>query len=376
MKYDPRLKPRGRKNGKDVWSAVIPLQRDENGKRRQHRFTFVGTKKDAEKALTADVAAVDSGTFVTPDRATFGEYLTEWLAGAKTQFAGKTWERYESIARMHVQPKLGAARLQNLTSVRLSKAYAEWRATGLSGQTVIHHHRLIHRVLAQAHREGRVRQNVAALATKPQSAHREMRCLTADEIARIVTAARDTRLGPLIALALSTGARRGELLGAKWDDLDLRRGTLSIRRSLEQTKAGVREKAPKSGKSRVVALTAGAIETLREHRIATGRIGGYIFAGTDGGTWTPSLVTDGFGDLCRKVKVVGASFHTLRHTCASTLLSQGVHPKIVQEMLGHSTIGITMDLYSHSMPTLQADAARLLDDALRGPLKGTGTGGS
>jgi integrase len=378
---DQRLKKRGQKNGKDVWTAIIPLARDANGKRRQHRFTFIGTKREAEKAFIAGVAAVDNGTFVTPDRATFGDYLTDWLAGAKTQFAGKTWERYESMTRMHVKPKLGNVRLQNLTAAQLSKAYAERRATGLSGQTVIHHHRLIHRVLAQALREGRVRQNVAALATRPKATRKEMRFLNADEIKRIVSAAEGTPFAPLIAIALSTGARRGELLGVKWDDPDLRRGTLSIRRSLQDIRAGVSEKTPKSGKSRVVALPAGAIDVLREHRIAQARstssvVGGYIFAGPDGGAWTPVKVTDGFLRLCRRAKVVGASFHTLRHTCASLLLSQGVHPKVVQEMLGHSTIAITMDLYSHSTPSLQDDAARRLDDALRGPLKGTGTTGA
>jgi integrase len=113
-----------------------------------------------------------------------------------------------------------------------------------------------------------------------------------------------------MALALSTGAHRGELLGLKWDDFDLRRGTLSIRRSLQETKEGVSEKTPKSGKSRVVALPSGAIDVLREHRIAQARstmsvVGGYIFAGADGGAWTPSKVTDAFEALCRKVNVVG-----------------------------------------------------------------------
>jgi integrase len=191
---DQRLRKRGQKNGKDVWTAIVPLSRSANGKRQQHRFTFVGTKKDAEKAFVATIAAVQTGVFITPDRATFGDYLADWLISAKTQVAGKTWERYEQIVRVHVIPKLGNVQLQNVTASQLSKAYARWRLAGLTGQTVLHHHRVIHRVLAQALREGRVRQNVAALATRPKAVRKEMRVLNVDEIALLASEVSGTPL--------------------------------------------------------------------------------------------------------------------------------------------------------------------------------------
>ena len=405
MRTDSRLTKRGQKNGKDVWTAVLPLSRASNGARRQRRFTFVGNKKDAEKALITELAAIGNGTFVAPDRTTLGQYLADWLVSSRSTFAGKTWERFEGIARVHVIPRLGDVSLQRLTAIHLTKAYAEWRESGLSGQTVIHHHRLLHRVLAQALREGRVRQNVAAIADKPKATRREMRFLSADEIARMFDVAEGTRFSPLIAIALATGARRGELLGLKWNDVDLARGTVAVRRSLEQTKRGIAEKTPKSGKSRVIALTAGAIATLRRHRIAEadafgiGRISGlsYVFASDDGGAWRPHMVTDGFRGLARRAGIVSPpvrkrastragrraivdaitarpekraaeiTFHSLRHTCASMLLAQSVHPKVVQEMLGHSSVSITMDLYSHATPTLQSEAALRLDAVLRLP---------
>ena len=237
--------------------------------------------------------------------------------------------------------------------MQLNKAYAEWREGGLSGQTVVHHHRFIHRVLAQALRESRVRQNVAAVASKPKASRREMRSLSAVELTRLLGAAGGTPFAPLLMLAVASGARRGELLGLKWDDVDLARGTISIRRSLEQTKkGGVAEKTPKSGKARVVQLPESAVETLRRHRVVQGRLyPGYVFPGDDlGAPWTPHKVTDGFRALAKVAKVARASFHTLRHTCASQLLAQGVHPKVVQEMLGHYTIAIAMD------PLLARDA--------------------
>ena len=200
-----------------------------------------------------------------------------------------------------------------------------------------------------------------------------MRSLSGEELAKLLAAASGTPFAPLLTVALASGARRGELLGLKWDDVDLARGTISIRRALEQTKkGGVAEKTPKSGKARVVYLPASAVEALRRHRVAKGRLGpGYVFPGDDSGAaWIPHKVTDGFRALAHTAKVSGASFHTLRHTCASQLLAQGVHPKVVQEMLGHSTIAITMDLYSHVTPSLQSEAAEKLDAVLQQALAG------
>lgn len=337
------------------------------------------------------------------------QYLADWLDSSRTNFAGKTWERYEGIARIHVIPKLGDITLQRLTASHLMKAYALWQEAGLSGQMVACHHRLLHRVLAQALREGRIHQNVAAVVDKPKAGRREMRFLAVDEIAAVFTAAARTRFSPLIAIALATGARLGELLGLKWDDVDFARGTVSIRRSLEQTKLGVAEKTPKSGKARLIALTAGAIETLRRMRLSEAEargIGGvsgarYVFADFDGSAWAPHKVTDGFREIARRAGIVPPpfrkrpstragrkasaevsrairqkrpaeiTFNSLRHTCATMLLSQGVHPKIVQEMLGHSTVSITMDLYSHSTPSLQSEAAQRLDSVLHLPGAGT-----
>jgi integrase len=366
---DRRLKKRGTKNGKDLWTARVPLPRAADGSRRQHRFTFIGNKKDAEKTLVAELSALNNGTYVETDRTTLGQYVTDFLANQKATYAHTSWQRFESLARINIIPKLGDVPLQKMTSIHLKKAYAEWRKAGLSAQTVVHHHRFIHRVLAEALEEGLVRQNVATMKkkNKPHAPKREMRTLSAEEIGRLVAAAAGTAFLALVTVAIACGARRGELLGAKWDDLDVKRGTLSIRRSLEQTKAGVAEKTPKSGKSRIVHLPETSLETLRRHRVAQGRISpGYIFLGDPAGNpWTPQKVSDGFRALAKKAKIVGASFHTLRHTCASMLLAQGVHPKVVQEMLGHSTIAITMDLYSHSTPSLQAEAATKLDAALQ-----------
>ncbi len=345
----------------------MALPRDASGGRRQHRFTFVGTKKEAERAFVAELERIAGGSHVAADRTTVGKYLAEFLEASKPIYAPKTWERYEQMTRTHIVPALGALRLQRLNATNLNLAYAKWLESGLSGQTVLHHHRLIHRALQQAVREGRVQHNVATIASRPRALHHERRVMTSDEVGRVLAAVAGTSLELLVFMAVATGARRGELLGAKWDDVDFNRGTLAIRRSLEQTKTGVREKAPKSGKARSIALPTRAVEALRHHRKAQSRLlPGYVFPGDSaGGPWTPHKVTDGFREVLRKAGIRGASFHTLRHTCASLLLAEGVHPKVVQEMLGHSTIAITMDLYSHVTPSLQAEAANRMDIVLR-----------
>lgn len=365
---DTRLRKRRVKNGRDVWTALIPRPKGPDGKRQQHRFTFVGNKKAAEKALAAELARIGEGSFVPPTRTTFGQYLLDWLVGAQTRYAALTWQRLESLIRLHLIPRLGTIPLQSITASDLNKAYASWCEGGLSRRTVLQQHLWIHRILDQALREGRVRQNVAAIADRPRYQRREMRFLTHEEVTRLMEAATGTWYAPLFALALATGARRGELLALKWEDVDFSRATLSIRRALESTRRyGVREKSTKSGKSRVIDLPASALELLRRHRLARAldRIEpGYIFPSPAGGPWDPNKISQHFRHFRYLAKLKGASFHSLRHTAATQMLELGVSPKVVQERLGHGSISITMDLYSHSTPSLQADAARRLDDTL------------
>jgi len=365
---DTRLRKRGTKNGRDVWTALIPVANGPDGKRRRHRFSFVGNKTDAGRALLAKLTQVARGQFVAPDHMTFGQYLDRWLASPPTTYARTTQERFESIANIRLKPILGAIPLQKLSAAHLKGAYAQWRET-LSAQTVVHHHRLIHRVLGTAVEENLVGQNVAIFrrADRPKAPRAETRFLSHDEIAKLLSVAQKTALWPLIVLALATGARRGELAGLKWIDVNFDRGTLAIRRALVETKAGVSEKTPKNGKSRVLPLPATVVELLRRLCEAQRPNFDFVLSGPNGGPWPPEKITIAFRMLCRKAKVVGASFHSLRHTAATQMLELEIPPKIVQERLGHSTIAITMDLYSHATPSLQSEAALRIDKVL-GPL--------
>jgi integrase len=410
-------------HGKKVWTARVSRGFGVNGERKRKRFTRESNNtKEVQRAFEAWVAKLDHGGDVEPSRLTVAKYFQDWVNAAKARFAGTSYSRYENINRNHVIPKLGAIAMQKLTARHLNRAYAEWRDAGLSEQTVTHHHRFIHRVLAQAEREGVVRQNVAAKADKPKPAESERRALTVEEVDRLFTVAHGTRLYPLVVLAVATGCRRGELLGAKWADLDVAEGVLHVRRSLEQYRIPrtvngkpmldskgkqlfdtiISEKPPKNGKARAVALTQGALDVLRAHRLAIAekRIPGadaYIFPDVDGvSMWTPHNVTDAFRELARKAGLVPISvrattragrrakpaapklpkeqcpptitFHTLRHTCATLLLASGCDVRTLQEQLGHSAPATTLRLYVHTSVDNQKRAVAKLNNVLVLPI--------
>jgi integrase len=201
------------------------------------------------------------------------------------------------------------------------------------------------------------------------------------EAAMLLAMARTTRMYPIILLALGTGLRRGEVLGLRWSDVSLERQTLTVAQSLEQTKAGLRFKAPKTkGSRRTVALSASLVEELQAHRarqaaerlsLGMGRDpNALVFARIDGDPIQPDSVTKMFARIVARAKITSVSFHALRHTHATELLRAGVHPKITSERLGHATIAITMDTYSHVLPGLQEDAAQRIDQALRNAISG------
>lgn len=218
--------------------------------------------------------------------------------------------------------------------------------------------------------------------SKPKVERQEVEVLEPSEAAALMAAARTTRLFPIVLLALGTGLRRGEILGLRWTDIDLDRRALSVAQSLEQTKAGLRFKTPKTKRSRrTIALSPSLAEELQSHRAkqAADRLAfgmgrdpaGLVFTRIDGDPIQPDSVSKIFARIVRKAKVRPISFHALRHTHATDLLRAGVHPKIVSERLGHASIAITMDIYSHAIPGLQEDAAQRIDAALRDAIRGS-----
>jgi integrase len=234
--------------------------------------------------------------------------------------------------------------------------------------------------LKQAVRWQLVAHNVADAVEPPRPEFHEINALDEARTIWLLDAAEGTRLHTPMLLAISTGMRRGEILGLRWQDIDLVSGLVSVRRSLQETKAGVSFKEPKSRRSRrPITLPSLAIEMLKAHqesqlktKLALGseyQHNDLICCRDDGSVWPPSAFTSAYRDLLRRRKIGNVRFHDLRHSHASQLLRSGVSPKVISERLGHSKVGFTLDVYSHLLPGMQEEAASRIDAGLRAALE-------
>jgi integrase len=302
--------------------------------------------------------------------------VAERLAAVRPSLRPATWLRYQQYVRLHAAPVLGRLRLSRLTPQHLQGLYADKLEEGLSPTSVRHLHAVLHRALGQAARWGLTPRNVADLVTPPRAKRRDMTTLSPEEARRFLEVAQGDRFHSLYFLALSTGMRQGELLALHWANVDLNRGAAQVTGTLQQRGDAITE--PKTAHSRrQVALTKTAIEALRQHRIAQAearlRLGpawtdnDLVFCNEVGGFVDASnLVRRSFLPLLKRAGLPRIRFHDLRHSAATLLLSEGVHPKIVSEMLGHSQIAVTLDLYSHVTPTMQRQAAEAMEAVLGG----------
>jgi integrase len=376
-----------RARGPGTWELKYDIGVDPATGRRITRFRTVhGAKRDAQRELRAILTGVDAGTYTDPSRMTLSAWLQQWLDEAQHKVARKTLQRYREIVKLHLVPALGAIALAKLQPAHIQAYYAAALASGrrdgsggLSPQTVVHHDRVLNVAMKRARALRLIPTNPVEDVSRPAVNRHEIEVLEPAESAALLAAARTTRMFPIVFLALATGLRRGEVLGLRWSDVDLERRTLTVAQSLEQTKEGLRFKTPKTKRSRrTIALLPSLVEELQAHRarqaaerlaLGMGRDpAGLVFTRIDGGPIQPDSVTKMFARIVARAKIRPISFHGLRHTHATDLLRAGVHPKITSERLGHSSIAITMDTYSHAIPGLQEDAAQRIDAALRAAL--------
>jgi integrase len=320
---------------------------------------------------------VDTGEHVDPSRMTVGDWLQLWTETTKAEVSPKSHERYAEIVRCYLKPGLGAIQLQRLTPSHIQKAYNSFDRNP-SPRTRRHIHRILKSALARAVEQQAIPRNPAdALKRLPKVEVEPITVLTVEQSTRLLKAIRHTTVYWPTLIALATGMRRGEILALRWKNVDLEQGIVRVMGSLEQTKAGLRFKSTKTDKARAVPLPKFAIDELRawkrqqaEKLLRLGirqRQEGLVCAREDGEPKQPASLTNEFTYLIGRVKdLPKVRFHDLRHSHATQLLAAGVHPKIVQERLGHSTITTTMDLYSHVSETMQGDATARLDEAYRG----------
>ena len=377
-------KTKSRANGD---GDVFP-RKNKAGKITSYRGAYVGpdgkrryvsgkNKEEARKALREARSGADQGLVFDADNLKVGEYLDRWLSDSVSDTVkATTFERYEQIVRLHLKPALGRVKLKALTPAHVRGLYREKLDAGLSPRSVQYVHVTLHKALKQAIADGLIPRNATEAVKPPQVRREEMRPLNAEQARILFDTDKGDRLAALYVLAVTTGLRQGELLGLKWDDIDLEVGTLQVRRTLTTAKGGPVLSAPKTKSSRrTVRLSQMALEALTSHLErqlgemdrAGGlwRENGLIFASEAGEPLDRRYITTHrFKPLLKRAGLPQIRFHDLRHTCATLLLAKNVNPKVVSEMLGHATIAITLDTYSHVLPNMQESAAKAMEDAL------------
>jgi integrase len=350
-----------------VHTTSGPKRRYLSGKRRED----VADKLAKALANRADGLVFDAGTL------TVSEYLDRWLKDVRDTVRQSTYQGYEYAIRPHIRPALGRIKLKDLSPAHAKWFYRDRLDSGLAPATVHKLHVVLHKALKAAVADGLVPRNVTAELKPPRITREEINPLDAEQARRLLETAHGDRLEALYVLALNTGMRQGELLALKWDDVDLERSLVRVRRTLTRSDKGFVLGEPKTKKSRrTIRLTAGAVHALRGHLSrqleemermrSLYEPGGLIFATETGTIINPSnLRNRSFKLLLRRARLRPIRFHDLRHTCATLLLSKDVNPKVVSEMLGHSSVSLTLDIYSHLLPDMQEKAVSAMEDVLR-----------
>lgn len=353
------------------WCASLTTGYDDVGRRRR-RVVYGPTKGDVLEKLAKLQGDSALGLLVAPQRITVKEFLDRWLADvAKPAVRPRTYQIYEWAVRKHIVRRIGGTPLQKLTPIHIQGWFTSMAADGVSARTQQIVFTPLRRALKQAMRWGLLRHNPCDGVERPRAPRPQFTALDVKQVAALLKAAKSDRLYALYVLAVTTGLRQGELLGLQWTDIDLKAARLSVNHILEEatTKGSPRLAEPKTATSRRrVDLPKLAVAALRQHRrrmLADGHVGGYVFCDTDGGPIRKNNLTRrSFKPLLVAAKLPDIRFHDLRHTAATLLLAQEVHPKVVQERLGHAQINITLDTYSHVLPSMQKEATARLDRVL------------
>jgi integrase len=369
------------------WAIILDQRDPATGLRRRKWHSFKGTKREAQIECSRLITAVTGGGYIEPNKITLAEFLTRWLEHIKSQVSPKSFERYAGIVNQNIKPALGAVILSKLKPAQISEAYTKALAGGrrddkeggLAPRTVGHMHRVLKQALSQAVRWELLNRNPAEAVDPPKIEWKPVQTYDLPQTADVIDAFRGRTMFIPVLLASLCGLRRGEICALRWKNVDLAGAQLSVVESLEQTKAGLRFKSPKSGKGRTVALPPTVVDELRSYRARRAQEALRLNAGLsdddlvvaheDGTQVTPIYISQQWARLIAKTPLARLRFHDLRHAHATHMLANGVHPKIASERLGHSKVSITLDLYSHVIPGMQADAAATVDAALQEAIK-------
>lgn len=377
-----------RKRG-NTWTAYYYFA-DDDLKRQQRSKGGFKTKAEAQSYLNSVLHTVRSGEYIEPSKMTFGEYLEErWFPIIQSTIRPTTFSSYRAQLRLHVIPRIGRVPLQQLRADHLDQVYVQLlqsgrcdsKEGGLSPKTVRYLHTTIHKALKDAERKGLVTRNVASAADPPrqrQAGSQEMKTWTVEEVRTFLNEMTDHRIGGAYTLAVTTGMRRGEILGLRWSDIDFVAQRLSIRQTIILVNYEVTAGTPKTSRGRrSIALDPATVAVLRAHRkrqeeerasLDAGYTDhGLVFAKVDGSPLNPDYFSQVFDRTVARLPITKIRLHDLRHTHATMGLASGIAPKVMSDRLGHATVAFTQDIYMHAIPQLEHDAADQMATLIFGP---------
>ena len=368
------------RRGKASWRIKFD---DPIGNERRTRYVTVrGTRKHPERELARLLSEADRGSLVEPSKLNLSDYLREWLDDAH-ELTPKTAERYRQLAQQQIMPHLGAIPLQKLKPAHVQQWHGTLLKQGgekgrpLSARTVGHAHRVLHRALQRAVEGEMLSRNVASTVKPPRIEAAEIEMLTAEQINDVLAKLEDHALYPIVALALATGMRRGELLALRWEDANLDHATLKVERSLEESDKGLRFKAPKTKHGRrAIPLSPTAVEVLREHRlrqlelrVALGQgkpePGALVFCTVEGEPLSPDDLSRDWWRLTLTRGLPRVSFHSLRHSHASALIASGLDVLTISRRLGHGSPVVALGVYGHMFRDTGRAAAAAIETVLK-----------
>ena len=368
-----------RKRGADSWLVSFFVGFDENGKRKDFLRTVRGPRKDAERFLQERLREYENGQLTADPALTLDDYFGRWLESfSKVRNSARTSYGDESIYNRYFRNTIGRKKLEKLQALDIQSVYAGLTRRGLSPQTIKHAHALIRKCLNQAVKWKLIVQNPALLVETPRVQRSERRVLAPDEARRFIAACEDDPFGLVFEFALLTGMRPEEYLAVKWEDIDFERNTVRVRRAIVRHKGNWTFNEPKTSRSRrTIVLPGSLMRKVVIHRqkqsfaqlkaMNLWEDNDLVFCNEFGRPLhIPNLTYRHFRPTLEKARLPQIRLYDLRHSHATLLLSADEHPKVVAERLGHSTIVLTLDTYSHVLPTMQKRATDKLDKMIFG----------
>ncbi|PED86678.1 site-specific integrase [Bacillus cereus] len=344
------------------------------GKRKQKKKRGFITKKEAENALTKLLSEVHTGIYVEPSKLSYGEYLESWFNTKKHSVGIQTAKVLKGYLNSRIIPSLGNIKLAKLTLLHMQNYVNSLRDEGLKRGTIEKIIKIIRNSLEHAIDLELITKNVAAKTKLPKADKEELVVWSEQEVQLFLEAAQESRYSIVFHMALVTGMRQGELLGLRWKDVDLEKGHLTISQTLSHDGKTFLLGGKTKSSLRKILLPASTVAKLKKHRavvlkekLSQGeeyQDNDLVMCTPSGTPINPANVRRSLNDLIKKAVVPKIRFHDLRHTHATLLLVKGVNVKVISERLGHSNIKITLDTYSHVLPTMQEDAVNKIEEIL------------